>query len=70
MGRKNAATLSNFTKHGTGTKNIGNILQIVNANNTNKITIVYEDDIYKNENLTYGTAAIITIPKDFNYEAK
>lgn len=70
VGRKNAATLSNFTKHGTGTKNIANILQIVNANNTNKITIVYEDDIYKNESLTYGTAAIITIPKDFNYEAK
>ena len=70
VGRKNAATLSNFTKHGTGTKNIGNILQIINANNTNKITIVYKDDIYKNESLTYGTAAIITIPKDFNYEAK
>ena len=70
VGRKNAGTLSNFTKHGTGTKNISNILQIVNAKNKNKITIVYEDDIYKSENIAYGTAAIITILKHFNYEAK
>ena len=70
VGRKSAATLSNFTKHGTGTKNINNILQILNTNNKNKIIIDYEDDIYKDENKTYGTAVIITIPKQFDYEAK
>lgn len=69
VGRKKAATLSNYRKHGTGTKNIAGILDIVNANNTDKITIAYKDDVLTTANEMHGTIVIISIPIHFNYEA-
>jgi Histidine kinase len=69
VGRNKAATLSNYRKHGTGTKNIAGILDIVNANNTDKITIAYKDDVLTTANEMHGTIVIITIPIHLNYEA-
>lgn len=68
VGRSKAATLSNYRKHGTGTKNLNGILDIVNSQKNEKINISYDDGIFSNETEAYGTKAIITIPKDFQYE--
>lgn len=67
VGRKKSATLSNFTKHGTGTKNLSEIVTIINAANTEKISITYTDDIYSDAGNTYGTSVRIEIPKQLNY---
>ena len=68
VGREAAATLSNYQKHGTGTKNLSGILEIVNAKNIEKITIVYKDGIFTENDLVFGTKVIISIPKQFIYE--
>jgi hypothetical protein len=68
VGRLKAQQLSNFSKHGTGTKNIDAILQILNNGKAEKITIIYEDGIFKNGNETYGTKVLIQIPKTFHYD--
>jgi ligand-binding sensor domain-containing protein len=67
VGRAKAATLSNFTRHGTGMKNIADVLAIVNTGNADKISIQYKDDIYADAGNVYGTKAIIAIPKQFTY---
>jgi hypothetical protein len=67
IGRKKSATLSNFTKHGTGTKNLNEIINIINAANADKISITYEDDIYTLNEETSGTSVIIKIPKQLTY---
>lgn len=67
VGRKKSAILSNYTKHGTGTKNQNEIISIINASNTNKISITYQDEIYSNSSERYGTAVTITIPKQLTY---
>ena len=64
IGRRKAATLSNSTKHGTGIKTLESILQILNGNKVDKITIGYKDNLFDN---SYGTQVIITIPKNFDY---
>jgi hypothetical protein len=69
VGRRKAATLSNYRKHGTGTKNLSGILDIVNANNASKIAIEYKDDVFATANEKHGTTVIISIPIHFNYEA-
>ncbi len=63
VGRKKSATLSNFTKHGTGTKNLTEIIGIINENNANKIVIEYKDDVFTENELHFGTTVIITLPK-------
>jgi hypothetical protein len=68
IGRTKAATLSNFTQHGTGTKNIRAVLDIINEANVYKFNIDYCDDIFTEEGAAYGTETIITIPKVFKYE--
>ena len=68
IGRAKALQLSNFTKHGMGTKNLLAIIEMLNKNNTTKITFVYEDDIYELNSIKYGTRVTITIPKQFYYE--
>jgi hypothetical protein len=60
VGRKKAATLTNFTKHGTGTKNLNEILAIVNDNRIEKFTIEYIDEFFDKQ---YGTKVIVNIPK-------
>ena len=67
VGRKKSATLSNHTKHGTGTKNLAEIIAIINATNKQKITISYMDDVYIDGNVAHGTIVKIEIPKDLNY---
>ncbi|NOT92055.1 sensor histidine kinase [Ferruginibacter sp.] len=67
VGRKKSATLSNFTKHGTGTKNLNEIVAIINATNTEKINITYTDDIYNEADNKFGTSVQIEIPKQLNY---
>jgi hypothetical protein len=67
VGRKKSATLSNFTKHGTGTKNLTEIISIINTSNPNKITVVYKDDVFMENEIGYGTTAIITLPKILDY---
>ena len=68
VGREKAATLSNYQKHGTGTKNLSGILEIVNAKNIDKITIAYKDGIFTEADVVFGTKVIISIPKQFIYE--
>ncbi|HVT85296.1 MAG TPA: histidine kinase [Chitinophagaceae bacterium] len=68
VGRAKATLLSNYRKHGTGTKNLKSILEIVNAGKAEKITFTYVDEIFFSENDYKGTKVIITIPKKFQYE--
>lgn len=67
IGRKKSATLSNFTKHGTGTKNLNEIIDIINTSNPNKIMVEYQDDVFTENEIYYGTNVIITIPKSIEY---
>ncbi len=67
VGRKKSAMLSNFTKHGTGTKNLIEIISIINASNEHKITIEYKDDVFNEGDIRYGTTVIIAIPKLLDY---
>ena len=64
VGRIKSATLSNFTKHGTGAKNLEEVVRILNENADKKIEIRYEDDIYCEAAVNYGTRVIIDIPKN------
>lgn len=68
VGRTKAATLSNYRRHGTGTRNLQGILDIVNAQNKIPISIIYKDDIYIDGQAYYGTSAAIEIPKIFTYD--
>jgi hypothetical protein len=67
VGRKRSARMSNFSKHGTGTKNLTGIIDIINAENTSKISISHEDDIFNDQAGGYGTKVIIDIPKNISY---
>lgn len=68
VGREKSATLSNYTKHGTGSKNISEIIDIVNNSNSGQISIKYSDGIYHENNITYGTGVHIYIPLNLSYE--
>ena len=63
VGRPKSATLSNFTKHGTGSKNLHEVVRILNENSGNKINILYNDNIIEDAAGNYGTQVIIQIPK-------
>jgi hypothetical protein len=67
VGRKKSAMLSNFTKHGTGTKNLTEIINIINASNPYKIMVEYKDDVFTENVISYGTTVIITLPKLLDY---
>jgi hypothetical protein len=66
VGRVQASTMSNFKKHGTGTKNQQEIINILNQRNQEKITIHYLDA--DNRQQDCGTKVIICIPKNYQYE--
>lgn len=68
IGRKRSASLSNFTKHGTGTKNLTEIISIINEANADKITLLYEDGVITNGEEASGTVVIIDIPINLNYD--
>ncbi|MBS1757278.1 MAG: histidine kinase [Bacteroidetes bacterium] len=68
IGRKRSLQLSNFTKHGTGTKNLNEIINIINLAGKWEISIDYTDDIYVEEGNGYGTMVAIVIPKEIKIE--
>ena len=67
IGRAAAMQLTSYKKHGTGTKNLNEIINILNKSNRKKIKILFEDSIDNNQNKT-GTSVIIIIPKNYHYE--
>ena len=68
IGRKKSAGLSNFSKHGTGTKNLGEIIQIINSTSENKISVTYKDGIFNHAGDSFGTSVEIRIPTQLNYD--
>jgi hypothetical protein len=68
IGRKRSALLSNYSKHGTGTKNLDEIIQIINSNTKNKISLTIEDQVYSSDLEKFGTRVIVKIPKSYMYE--
>jgi len=68
IGRKKAVNLSNFTKHGTGTRNQNEIIAIINAVNPHKISVQYEDEIFDNRTEKFGTRVHLFIPYNLKYE--
>ena len=68
IGRIKSASLSNFTKHGTGTKNLTEIINIINEANVGKITISYKDGVITTGEEVPGTTVIIEIPVNLNYD--
>jgi hypothetical protein len=68
IGRKQSAILSSARKHGTGLKNLNELIEILNRKNSTPISLYFEDNIYEDEALPYGTKVNITLPKHFNYD--
>jgi len=68
VGRKKSATLSNFTRHGTGIRTMDEVIQIINTINTSKITIEYRDDVFHHGTESFGTTVIITLPKNIRHD--
>lgn len=69
VGRKKAATLSNYRKHGAGTRNLDGVIQILNQRNTNNILITYSDLDPNAETGDTGTVVNIRVPILFYYDA-
>ena len=67
IGRAKAMQLSNYKKHGTGTKNLSEIIGILNKFNKNKIEINYTDKVFSDEENS-GTVISIVIPKNYFYD--
>ena len=65
IGRKNATNLSSYKNHGIGTKNLFEIMNVLNKFNSNPIKIIYTDDIFDNEG---GTSVTIAIPRNYHYQ--
>lgn len=63
VGRNKALRLSNATRHGTGLKNLMEMIAIINTQRTAEIAIRFEDDIFKDVGTYYGTKTIIYLPK-------
>ena len=68
IGRNKSAQLSNHTKHGTGTKNLEEIIGIINKANKDKITVSYKDGMFNQNGEPYGTIVSIHIPLNLLYE--
>lgn len=68
IGRIKSMQLSNFTKHGTGTKNLQETIKIINDVNKDHITITYKDEPFSKGEEKYGTSVIIFIPYNLKYE--
>jgi Histidine kinase len=68
IGRSKSNIISSASKHGTGIKNLEELIDILNQKNRNKISIVFTDDIYKENNIAFGTQVTITLPKTYNYD--
>ncbi len=67
IGRNNSKLIGN---HGfqKGTRMITQLIEVYNTQNSNKITMNYEDDIFFDaNNARFGTRVILTIPYDYNF---
>jgi hypothetical protein len=58
--------MSSYKGHGTGVKNLYEIIAILNRHNRNKISIVYKDDL--STEAIPGTEVTVTIPLNYKYE--
>lgn len=67
IGRDSAMKLSSYKKHGTGTKNLFEIIEILNKYNISKIEIKFFD-FFMEEAGSTGTTVEISIPKNYHYE--
>lgn len=65
IGREAAMAISSYKRNGVGTKNLNNIIRILNRYNKNKIDISYADLL---ENGKTGTMVIIKIPKEYYFK--
>ncbi|MEO7044975.1 MAG: histidine kinase [Ferruginibacter sp.] len=65
IGREAAMAIRNYKKNGVGTKNLNNIILILNKYNKNKIGISYTD-LPQTENS--GTIVTIKIPKEYYFK--
>lgn len=63
IGREGAKQISSYTGHGTGTKNLNEIISILNRHNRNKIRIDYTD-LADGQ----GTEVTVVIPLNYRYE--
>ncbi len=63
QGRKDMNNLNENRKGSTEVMN--ELISVLNAYNSNKITVTYEDHIIEGK---YGTQVKIKLPKNFNYE--
>lgn len=64
IGRKEAGNISSHKTNGTSTKNLNEIIEILNKYNKNKIEITYAEEY----ELLAGTTVIIKLPKKYGYE--
>lgn len=68
VGRAKASTLSNYTKHGTGTRNLNEVIDILNTDGVARIKMIYRDAIYGEGLDAFGTSVQIFIPSKFFHE--
>ena len=67
VGRKKSAEIYNFKSKGTGLKNILALIDIINSEIPNAITLTIKDDVFEDENYP-GTQVRIQMMKKINYE--
>ena len=65
--RKKSAEIYNFKSKGTGLKNILALIDIINSEIPNAITLTIKDDVFEDENYP-GTQVRIQMMKKINYE--
>lgn len=69
-GGRNYAKKIKSTGTQRGSQMLRELHEIFNEVNKNKISTVYDDDIYQSEGLNFGTRVTITIPKNYKYQIK
>ncbi|MEZ5046078.1 MAG: hypothetical protein R2831_03710 [Chitinophagaceae bacterium] len=68
IGRARSMNLPYKLSHGTAIEKMNEMIEILNKMNSEKITMKFEDNIFKENNVSFGTRVIISIPKNYNYE--
>ncbi len=63
VGRKKGGEISAAKKHGTGTKNLADMLEIISEAGGPRFLIAYEDVLLPGQGTVAGTRCIITISK-------
>ena len=68
VGRKKSALLSNYTRHGTGVRNLNEIISIINQDNKETIRLQYTDDVFSESGKCFGTTVTIILPLNLHDE--